>query len=110
MDRRMGPPLPDIALLAQVAIGGGHRAHASGQTGHDVALVIPHVEARPADTPRRRAASNSGSGCGLAWGVVSPLTTVAAEANSGIARVNGSVKRLDLLVTTPQGSPFRTRA
>ena len=26
MDRRMGPPLPDIALLAQIAIGGGHRA------------------------------------------------------------------------------------
>ena len=52
--------------------------------------------------PNLRAASNMGSGCGLACGVVSPLTMAPALLNKGMAWVIGSVKRELLLVTTPQ--------
>ena len=38
------------------------------------------------------------------------LMTAAADANKGMARVNGAVKRLDLLVTTPHGRPLRRSA
>src|SRR6218665_2836487 len=53
-------------------------------------------------TPRANRGVGRGWGCGLAWGVVSLLMIAAAVTNRGMVRVNGSVKRAILLVTTPQ--------
>ena len=45
---------------------------------------------------------SKGAGCGLAWGVVSPPTTTRGWQTAGWP-LRGSVKRADLLVTTPHG-------
>jgi hypothetical protein len=70
----------------------------------------PTYTQRAGATPSRRAASSSGAGCGLAWGVVSPHTTVPPCKQRHGPRQRLGKAHADLLVTTPQGSPATTSA
>ena len=104
-------PALDHRARAEIAVARGHRRHACRAPCHHVALVVAVIHAllRPHADLAHGLGQRRGMRLGVG-GVVSPQTRALAVLNIGMVANRGVTKRLDLLVTTPQGTPWRASA